>query len=228
MNRSEINRLIREALRFFDRMNFRLPPWGTWPPESWIEHKDICREIFENSLGWDLTDFGSGDFSSTGLLLFTIRNGNPLKDNKPYAEKIMIVDEAQVTPMHFHWSKMEDIINRGGGNLMIDLYASDKTEGLSDQPFEVSMDGIMRTFRPGDTVRLKPGESITLYQGLYHRFYGEPGKGKVLVGEVSTVNDDHTDNHFYDGVGRFPDIEEDESPLHLLVNDYARYVKDQY
>lgn len=224
MKRSEINNLIREAIRFFDRMNFKLPPWATWPPERWKEHRKACREIFENALGWDLTDFGSGDFSSNGLLLFTIRNGNPQKDQKPYSEKIMIVDEAQVTPMHFHWSKMEDIINRGGGNLMIDLYASDKTEGLSDRPFEVSLDGIRRKFRPGDTVRLTPGESITLYQGLYHRFYGEPGKGKVLVGEVSAVNDDMTDNRFYDGVGRFPDILEDEPPLHLLTSDYAKVV----
>lgn len=222
MKRSEINNLIREAIRFFDRMNFKLPPWATWPPERWKEHRKACREIFENALGWDLTDFGSGDFSSTGLLLFTIRNGNPQKDKKPYAEKIMIVDETQITPMHFHWSKMEDIINRGGGNLMIDLYASDETEGLSDRPFEVSLDGIRRKFRPGDTVRLTPGESITLYQGLYHRFYGEPGKGKVLVGEVSAVNDDLTDNRFYDGVGRFPDILEDEPPLHLLTSDYAK------
>ncbi len=69
-------------------------------------------------------------------------------------------------------------------------------------------------------VRLTPGESITLYQGLYHKFYGEPGKGKVLVGEVSAVNDDHTDNRFHPEVGRFPEIEEDEAPAYLLTKDY--------
>jgi D-lyxose ketol-isomerase len=107
MRRSEINRLIREALGFFEEMNFKLPPWGYWPMETWKEKKAFCEEIFENELGWDLTDFGSGHFSETGLILFTLRNGNPKKDRKPYAEKIMIVDEDQVTPMHFHRSKME-------------------------------------------------------------------------------------------------------------------------
>jgi D-lyxose ketol-isomerase len=59
---------------------------------------------------------------------------------------------------------------------------------------------------------------------MYHRFYGEPGKGKVLVGEVSKVNDDTTDNCFYENVGRFPEIEEDEEPLHLLGSDYGKFI----
>ncbi|MFO7933332.1 MAG: D-lyxose/D-mannose family sugar isomerase [Bacteroidales bacterium] len=223
MKRSEINRLIKDAKDFFDSMHFKLPPWGYWPPEKWKHRGDTCKEITENQLGWDLTDFGSGDFASTGLLLFTLRNGNLHRDKKPYAEKIMIVGEQQVTPMHFHWSKMEDIINRGGGNLVIELYPSDKSEGFAGHDFEVSVDGIRKQLSPGDTVTLSPGESITLYQRLYHKFYGEKGKGKVLVGEVSTVNDDHTDNRFYKPVGRFPGIDEDEPPVHLLVGDYAKY-----
>ncbi len=224
MKRSAINKLIREARVFFDSMNFKLPPWANWSIEDWRKHKGDCEEIFKNQLGWDLTDFGSGDFRRTGLLLFTIRNGNLKSDQKPYAEKIMIVGEGQVTPMHFHWSKMEDIINRGGGNLMMELYQSDDYEAFTDQSFEVSMDGIRKMLHPGSIVRLRPGESITLYQGLYHKFYGEPGMGKVMVGEVSAVNDDHTDNRFHDEVGRFPEIEEDEAPLHLLVGDYKKYL----
>ena len=47
--------------------------------------------------------------------------------------------------------------------------------------------------------------------------------GKVLVGEVSKVNDDVNDNRFLKPTGRFPEIEEDEPPLHLLVGDYAKY-----
>lgn len=223
MKRSEINRHIGEAILFFDTMNFRLPPWAAWSPEQWKQNRGSCEEIIMNQLGWDLTDFGSGDFRSTGLLLFTLRNGNLRRDRKSYAEKIMIVDEGQVTPMHFHWSKMEDIINRGGGNLMIELYPSDESEEFDNREFEVSLDGIRRRLKPGDIVRLVPGESITLYQGLYHKFYGEAGKGRVLVGEVSTVNDDHTDNRFYDQVGRFPDVIENEPPLHLLVGDYEKF-----
>jgi len=222
MKRSEINNLIKNALTFFEEMNFKLPPWGYWDMDDWQKNKDNCDEIFNNQLGWDLTDFGSGDFKDIGLLLFTIRNGNVNMDKKPYAEKIMIADEGQVTPMHFHWSKMEDIINRGGGNLMIELYPSDENEKFDNRSFHVNLDGIKRSFNPGDIVRLTPGESITLYQGLYHTFYGEQGKGKVLVGEVSAVNDDHTDNKFYKPVGRFPEIVEDEPPFKLLTSDYSK------
>jgi D-lyxose ketol-isomerase len=162
-------------------------------------------------------------FTGRGLILFAIRNGNIRKDKKPYAEKIMIVEEMQETPAHFHWSKMEDIINRGGGNLVIELWNSTPEEELSNEPFTVKTDGVLRKLLPGDKIILTPGESICLVQGLYHRFYGEAGKGKVLVGEVSAVNDDNTDNRFNPPVGRFPEIEEDEAPLHLLVSDYHKY-----
>lgn len=224
MKRSEINNVIANSKDFFKEMNFRLPPWAYWKPADWNGKYDSCSEIVDNMLGWDLTDFGSRNFQSRGLILFTIRNGNPVKDMKPYAEKVMIVEEMQETPMHFHWSKMEDIINRGGGNLVIELFASDVAGQLSDKPFEVKTDGMVRRLNSGDKVILSPGESICLEQGIYHRFYGEPGKGKVLVGEVSAVNDDNTDNRFYETVGRFPEIEEDEAPLHLLVSDYPKYL----
>ena len=224
MKRSEINKLIRNSIEFFNEMKFNLPPWAFWTPEQWKGKYNTCSEIIENMHGWDLTDFGSGDFMKEGLMLFTLRNGNQTKDNKIYAEKIMIVEENQITPMHFHWSKMEDIINRGGGNLVIDLYNSDKNENFLQEDFEVKIDGVSRTISAGGQVILTPGESICLKQGIYHKFYGENGKGKVLVGEVSAVNDDSTDNRFYDEVGRFPDIIEDEKPLHLLASDYKKYI----
>ncbi|TNF42416.1 MAG: D-lyxose/D-mannose family sugar isomerase [Bacteroidetes bacterium] len=223
MKRSEINQLIKLSKEFFYEMNFKLPPWAYWKPEDWKGKYEMCSEIADNMLGWDLTDFGSSDFFRRGLILFTIRNGNFRKDKKPYAEKIMIVEEMQETPTHFHWSKMEDIINRGGGNLVIELWNSTPEEELSNEPFTVKTDGVLRKLLPGDKIILTPGESICLTQGLYHRFYGEAGKGKVLVGEVSAVNDDNSDNRFYSPVGRFPEIEEDETPLHLLVSDYQNY-----
>jgi D-lyxose ketol-isomerase len=224
MKRSEINHLIQESINFFHQMNFKLPPWGYWTPGEWKGKYNSCSEIVDNMLGWDLTDFGSGDFHQRGLILFTLRNGNFKKDKKPYAEKAMIVEENQETPMHFHWSKMEDIINRGGGNLVLELFASDEKEGLSDTEFDIQIDGVKHHLKPNSRVILKPGESICLEQGIYHRFYGEPGKGKVFVGEVSAVNDDTSDNRFLDPVGRFPKIEEDEEPLHLLVSDYKNFI----
>jgi D-lyxose ketol-isomerase len=223
MKRSEINQLISEAQSFFDKMNFKLPPWGYWHPEDWKGKAELCAEISENMLGWDLTDFGSGNFKKRGLLLFTIRNGNLGKDKKPYAEKIMIVEENQETPMHYHWNKMEDIINRGGGNLVLELYNSTIDNQLANTEVLVKTDGIIRKIPAGGKVVLTPGESITLEQGLYHRFYGEKGDGKVLVGEVSSVNDDNTDNCFLEDLGRFPEIEEDEMPVYLLVSDYKNY-----
>ncbi len=224
MKRSEINQLIYSSIDFFNQMNFKLPPWAYWTPKAWEGKYETCSEIVDNMLGWDLTDFGSNDFHRCGLILFTIRNGNITKDKKPYAEKAMIVEELQETPMHFHWSKMEDIINRGGGNLIIELYQSDQDEKFSDQSFVVKTDGVIRNLKPGDKITLTPGESICLEQGIYHRFYGEPGKGKVFVGEVSAVNDDTCDNRFFQPVGRFPEIIEDEKPLHLLASDYSKYL----
>ena len=223
MKRSEINHLIAESLQFFAEQNFKLPVWGYWIASDWKGKAQLCSEIDQNMLGWDLTDFGSGDFHKRGLILFTIRNGNPNMDKKPYAEKIMIVEEMQETPMHFHWSKMEDIINRGGGNLVIELYNSDAANQFANEPVKVKIDGIERAIVPGGKVILTPGESICLTQGLYHRFYGEAGKGKVLVGEVSAVNDDTNDNCFYETIGRFPEIEEDVHPEHLLASDYVKY-----
>jgi D-lyxose ketol-isomerase len=132
----------------------------------------------------------------------------------------MIVEEGQVTPFHFHWMKTEDIINRGGGNLVIELYNSDAGDNFVQSEINVKCDGVERSVAPGGKVILQPGDSITLVPRLYHKFYGEPGKGRVLVGEVSSVNDDATDNRFKDPVGRFPEIEEDETPRHYLCNDY--------
>ncbi len=223
MKRSEINELIRDAKEFFESFQFRLPPWAFWGPDDWKGKGDT--EVVRNQLGWDLTDYGAGEFEKRGLILFTIRNGNLATGHpKTYAEKIMIVRENQICPMHFHWSKTEDIINRGGGNLVIDLNGSDEAEEFTGKPLTVSIDGMPRTVEPGGTVILTPGESIFLEQGMYHRFYGEAGKGKVLVGEVSSVNDDNTDNRFHEPQARFPEIDEDEPPLHLLCTDYPEYI----
>ena len=223
MKRSEINNTIHYAMKLFEEYKISLPPFLSWTPEQWQEKGIEAQEIRDNMLGLDITDFGQGDFNKIGLFLITIRNGNqknPTKYPKTYAEKLMVVQENQITPMHFHWNKMEDIINRGGGNLMIKLYNSTTEEALSDTDVVVSMDGVQYTFPAGHVVRLKPGQSITLTKGLYHRFWGEKGTGTVLVSEVSMCNDDNSDNRFYDPVGRFPTIEEDEAPFRLLCNEY--------
>ncbi len=226
MQRSEVNGLIPDAMRFCDRHGFRLPAWAGWSPARWGAAGPEADEIRRAMLGWDVTDFGSGDFNSIGLLLFTMRNGISADANQPdaktYCEKMLLVGEGQVTPMHFHWFKMEDIINRGGGQLVLELWLADRK---TEQPIHegslcVSVDGISREVSAGGKVVLAPGESITLKPYVYHRFYAEPGSGRVLAGEVSRVNDDATDNRFFEELPRFSPIEEDEPADYLLCHEY--------
>jgi D-lyxose ketol-isomerase len=106
----------------------------------------------------------------------------------------------------------------------MELYMGNEARELTDQEVSIGIDGVTKTFKPGDKVVLRAGQSITLKPYVYHKFYGEAGNGKVLIGEVSSVSDDENDNCFYEGVGRFPDIEEDEPPVHLLVSDYKKYL----
>jgi D-lyxose ketol-isomerase len=227
VKRSEINQIIQEADTFMKAHGFHLPPFAYWTPQEWGRKGPEVREIVANSLGWDITDFGSGEYTKYGLFLFTLRNGNPKNlrpgQDKTYAEKILLVEVDQITPMHFHWRKMEDIINRGGGKLAIKLYNSSEDEQLAQSNITVTKDGVVHQLKAGETVVLEVGESITLPTGLYHEFWGVDSK--VLVGEVSSINDDATDNRFLKPGGRFPDIEEDVPPLHLLVGDYAKYYR---
>lgn len=224
MKRSIINNYIREAKDYINRMKFVLPPFAYWTPDEWKNRGSEYDEIRENGLGWDLTDFGSFDYEKIGLFLFTLRNGSISEPNKKtYAEKLMIAKPEQVTPFHYHQSKMEDIINRGAeGTLRIKLYRSLGPHALdekSDVP--VSVDGRNYTVKPGTVIGLGPGESITLHPGIFHKFWSD--NSILLLGEVSMVNDDHNDNFFLEERGRFPAIEEDEKPVHLLVGDYKNW-----
>ena len=224
MKRSELNSILKESVAFIESMHFALPPFAFWNAEQWQEKDDRYRGIKDTMLGWDITDFGSGDFSKVGLLMFTIRNGalNDPRYPKPYAEKLLITDENQVTPFHYHNHKMEDIINRGGGNLLVKVYNSTEDDQLDEiNPVTIYKDGFCDVVPAGSIIRLTRGESITLTPKMYHEFWGEEGFGKILIGEVSKVNDDRVDNHFLMPTGRFPEIEEDEAPLYLLYQDYS-------
>ena len=223
MKRSEINREIRAAEDFFALHNFKLPKFASWNASDWAaQNKDEISEIFDCNLGWDITDFGRGDFRKYGLMLFTIRNGVTGSELYPkkYAEKIMISRSNQITLMHCHVLKTEDIINRGGGRLVFELFnrKGDTTE-LDDTPVKLVLDGRKITVPAGGKVILEPGESLTLTPNVFHQFYAEEGSD-VLIGEVSSVNDDHTDNLFYEPQLRFPGVEEDEPIYRRTVMDY--------
>jgi D-lyxose ketol-isomerase len=45
------------------------------------------------------------------------------------------------------------------------------------------------------------------------------GSGAAVVGEVSSIHDDATDNRFLEAPARFPAIVEDEKPSHLLCTE---------
>ena len=225
MKRSKINAVIKDFEKLLAEYKFAIPPYLHFTPEEWAEKGHEYDEIRDNMLGWDVTDYGEGDFEHLGLALITVRNGNVNnpKYTKAYAEKLIMCYPGQVSPMHYHYSKMEDLINRGGNEIHFTMYNSTSMEDgqLADTDVEVFQDG-RRYFVPaGSTIVLKPGDSVSLYPGYYHEFViPENGKGPVLIGEVSMVNDDNTDNHFLNHLGRFPTIEEDEPPYRLLCNEY--------
>lgn len=222
MKRSEINAVIRRFEAMLAEHYFELPPFLKFTPEEWETKGHEYDEIRDNQLGWDVTDYGMGDYAHLGLALITLRNGNVHNDKytKCYAEKIIMCDEGQVSPMHFHWNKMEDIINRGGGNIEFKLYNATKDEQLADTDVEIFQDGRRYTVPAGSVITLHPGESLTLYPYYYHEFVIPQGGGSVLIGEVSMCNDDNTDNRFLEPLGRFPTIEEDEPPYRLLCTEY--------
>lgn len=222
MKRSEINACIRYMEDLIKKHGFELPPFCNWTPEEWETKSHEYDEIRDNMLGWDITDYGIGEWEKQGFALITLRNGNQHnpKYKKVYAEKLLMLKEGQHSPMHFHWIKSEDIINRGGGTLVIHVY-NDKGDGtFSDEDVMVNSDGRTYAVPAGTGVELHPGESITLWPHQYHDFDVKPGTGDVLIGEVSMCNDDNTDNRFYDEMGRFPKIEEDEEPYRLLCFEY--------
>ena len=225
MKRSRINEIMSQADEMIRHYGFTLPPFARWTPEKFAANKGAAQHLIASRCGWDITDYGAGRYDEMGLFLFTLRNGL-LTDLQAgggmcYAEKLLISKQDQLSPMHTHVLKAEDIINRGGATLVVELYGSDD-EGkfAEDKGGMVWCDGIARAYAPGEKLALAPGESVTLRPGDWHAFWGEGGD--VLIGEVSTVNDDETDNIFREPIGRFSTIEEDVPPTHLLVSDYAR------
>lgn len=205
MKRSKINAVIKEMEELIKKHGFEIPPFCKWTKEDWKNKNSEYDEIRDNMLGWDITDYGLGKFDEVGFALITIRNGNikNAKYKKPYAEKLLMLNAGQSAPMHFHFNKMEDIINRGGGDVLITVYNSNADGSFADTDVVINKDGREYTVKAGSKVKLAPGESITIYPYLYHDFYVEKTSEKVLLGEVSMCNDDMTDNRFYENIGRF-------------------------
>lgn len=143
---------------------------------------------------WDITDFGLGDWRRHGLVLVN------LAEEPEYCEKLMYARRDMTTPMHCHRIKKEDIICRSG-----DLAV--RIGGGPAETVMVKVNGISVTVHSGVQLTLQAGERVTLLPGVLHEFW--PLSEECVIGEVSTANDDETDNFFTDpNVGRFPVIED--------------------
>lgn len=225
MKRSEINSAIKWAEELLKSRMITLPWFAKKTPEYFKENEKECSLIKSTMLGWDVTDFGRGDFSKVGAVLFTVRNGNVKVEGEgtPYAEKYILLKDGceQEIPMHYHITKTEDIINRGGGILCVQLCGRD-TNDQPDMttPVKIFLDGVEKEFKPTDIIEIEPGNSITLTPYVYHRFYAKTGAGDLVAGEVSKINDDNADNIFADKSERFCEIIEDEPRYRALVNEY--------
>ena len=185
MKRSEINAAVRRASAAFKRHGWTLPP----------------------NPRWDVTDFGLGNFRKCGLTLVN------LAEEKEYCEKLMLAMKNQVTPIHYHAAKKEDIICRFG-RLAIRL--------VSKKPaLRLKVNGEMRSVPTRKLLVLKSGERVTLTSHIAHEFWA--ASPYAIIGEVSTANDDRHDNFFANRqVGRFSPIIEDARPLVSLINDPKR------
>jgi D-lyxose ketol-isomerase len=190
VKRSEINAAIRTAQAAFEAAGWALPP----------------------SPRWDVTDCGLGRFPEVGLVLVN------LAEEPEYCEKLMFSQHRQVTPMHTHKVKKEDIICRRG-RLAVELWAGHPEGTARGAPVVLRRNGADFTAPSGEPFVIGSGERVTLVPGIYHAFWAESPDGCV-IGEVSTANDDANDNIFADpAIGRFPAIEEDEPPLVRLVGE---------
>lgn len=219
MKRSLINSNIEWAMELCKQLNFNLPSFAYYTPEEW--EAKATEDMLKVKLGWDVTDYDSNDFDKIGAVLFTLRNGVFGDMERPYCEKMIAMKEGQILPCHFHYDKTEDIINRAGGTLCVEVWNSkSEAEGYAvdyENDVTVTCDGVKVTVPAGGVVKVTSGNSITLLPYMYHRFYAEGGP--LIVGEVSKVNDDANDNHFVDEMHMT--IEEDEPVRHVLCGGYV-------
>ncbi|MCS7048170.1 MAG: D-lyxose/D-mannose family sugar isomerase [Verrucomicrobiae bacterium] len=187
MKRSEVNAALARAMRCFAEHEWALPP----------------------NPGWDVTDFGLGDFSRYGAVLVN------LAQEEEYSEKVIYMTYRQAIPNHCHRRKKEDIICRVG---VISVQLFFGQPGKWDAEGVIQINNVKRPHRSGDVVHLRAGERVTIPPPVYHEFWAL--SDEAIVGEVSTKNDDLHDNFFVNPrVGRFPKVEEDEPPLVWLVSE---------
>lgn len=226
MKRSLINKEIKWAKDLLKKHSISIPMFGNFTADEWKKCLAGEQSIEKTMLGWDITDYGMGDYDNLGGVLFTVRNGdqNNPEIGTPYAEKLILLHDGQALPLHFHYTKTEDIINRSGGILALKLYNSKDDNSVDyESDVKVYTDGVLQTVKAGEVVEVTNGNSITLTRGMYHLFWAKKDAGDLVVGEVSSVNDDNIDNHFDVVPERFSEIDEDEPIITPLCNEYDKF-----
>lgn len=189
MLRSRINRACHEAAAAFTRHGWTLPPDPLW----------------------DVTDCGLGRFDEVGLVLVN------LAEEPEYCEKLMFSLNGQVTPIHTHLVKKEDIICRSG-TIEAVVWGQHPDRSPAGATVHLRRNGQTFIAISGKPFRLSAGERFTLDPGTYHSFWAVDGD--AIIGEVSTANDDAHDNIFVDpAIGRYPSVEEDVPPVFQLLRD---------
>jgi len=223
MKRSEINKAIDWAVDACRKLHCALPDFALWTPQQWKEKAADTEYMRKVGMGWDVTDYATGDFDHTGAVLLTIRNGEVKhpESGRVFCEKYIAMKAGQNLPCHFHYYKTEDIINRAGGTLRVYAWNSkpESTGYEKDMESDVHLfcDGQPVTIKAGGYVDVTVGNSISLTPYIYHSFSAIKEDGDLIVGEVSRVNDDANDNHFNPTVN-FSKIEEDETAKYQLCS----------
>jgi len=225
MRRSFIDRRIDAMCELCERHHVNLPPFALWDLAQYRARPASAKRIREAGLGWNVVEFRPGAFAVEGLSIFTLRMGDwrslATGRGRLYAEKVLMAEDCQRTPHHFHIVKTEDIVNRGGGRFIVELFKVNAAGERIDERFQAIKDVETLDLAPGARVSLEPGESLTLEPFIAHAFWAEGGV--TLAGEVSLANDDATDNYFLPPLAPFPPIEEDAPMRYITVRDHAMF-----
>lgn len=219
MKRSVINAHMKWAEDLLKANNISLPEFAYWSPAEWQAHRAKLDTIRKLYLGWDVKDYSD----EMGSVLFTLRNGRYDDETigVPYCEKLIMFRDGKRLPVHYHKNKTEDIINRAGGIMQIRLYNTINGQLDTVNPVKVFQDGIQHTYSPGEMIYIEPGNSITLEPMVAHSFGPKPGSS-IIIGEVSKINDDFTDNYRFEKIPSPCPVLEDEPMLHPLCTEYEQ------
>ena len=201
LQRSDINRLIEEAMEEFGRKGFILPAWAYWDLKKWDENRELAEDIRKEELGWRVSDFNSGRFEAYGGGFFTLSNaaldsdGSRKDIDQMHSVKYIYRKGGQKAPLHFHWSKREEYLNYGDGITTIVLYnRASENEIDTKSPVEVKINHIWQAVAAGTPVEIPSASSIYIPRRTIHA-YGTK-KGSTVAVETASRNNDNKDNHW--------------------------------